>query len=152
MKHMTGNESKHNMRLRAHKLDRKMQNDYRHQFVTERAGESFTDALTRTREALQAWTHYRTLLAQMATCIPFCNEEQLFRLEAEMGEVRSIIVGLEDYAIVKRLATISMREQKEESAFHREASRKRTALMTDEDKAERDANVERMELVYRQTH
>ena len=150
MKPIVGNETKHNMRLRAHKLDRKMRNDHRHQFVQEREGESFTDALTRTREAMVDWTDFKTLMAQMASAIPFCNEQQVFRLEALMDETKQILKGLEnDYPIVARLATINDRTNREESAFHREAARKRTELMTEQDKTERDAHVAEMEAIYR---
>ena len=149
MKRMTGNETNHDMRLRAHKLDRKMRNDHRHQFVTERAGESFTDALTRTREAMVDWTDFKTLMAQMASAIPHCDDEAVFRLEALMDETKQILKGLEnDYPIVARLATINDRTNREESAFHREASRKRTELMTEQELADSKANVERMEAIY----
>lgn len=150
MKPITGNESKHDMRLRAHKLDRKMRSDHRHQFVSEREGESFNDALTRTRMAMVAWCDHKTLLAQMATGQAFCKDEkEEFELEAEMDEVRDIIKGLEDgYVLVKRLAIIRGEDEHHRSAIALADHKAKRASMTEQELAESKANVERMEAVY----
>ncbi len=146
--------TKRELKSRAYYLDSKMRNDKKHEFVKEREGESFTDALTRTRQAMVDWTDYKTLLAQMATAIPFSeDEEQLFRIESLMDETKQVMKGLvDDYPIVAKLAAINDHWNREEAAFNREVHRRKRASMTEQELKESAEYVEFMETIYHKTH
>ena len=151
---ITGNETNRELKSKAHKLNKKMLDDKKHEFVKEREGESFTDALTRTRQALVDWTDFKTLLAQMARAIPFCeDEDQLFSIEALMDETKQIMKELvDDYPIVAKLATINDHWNREEAAFNREVHRQKRASMTEQELKESAEHVEFMEAIYHKTH